>query len=122
MSPEEAFHVSRRMFVKIGNILHIAYEGDRRSHEEWFKDRGWNAAMEHCVRGFVDSRGVFLYQQTKGSKWDVTDDVLKHSAMVVERLSQILNLPKGLPVYAGMVPSVPGALWQPKCRIEGLST
>ncbi len=120
---EEAFHRSRRMFVVLNKTIMYAPYNDRRSHEEWFKNYkcsdNW---MTTFVRGFFDKRGVFLYQQTDGSKWDVTDLVIAtapYLAWSLNEFSSQLNLgvPKGHPLYGGMVPSIPGTLWTPKCNL-----
>lgn len=128
---EEAFHKSRRMFVQLEGSFWLAKPEDTRSHEEWFQenfkdyDESW---LFKYVRGFFDNSGVYLYIQTKGSKWDVTPQVLIAAPAIVWHLHFMtlepdlkLQLPRGLPVYGGMVPTIPGVRWAPKCNL-GLTT
>ena len=130
MEIEEEFHRTRRMFVKNGKTLLVARLGDPRSHEEWFKSykdsEGW---MRSYVRGFFDINGVYLYIQTDGSKWDVTEQVVQEAPKIVWGLHMLklkmshlyLDLLDGLPVYGGMVPGALGTRWFPKCNL-GLRT
>lgn len=111
---EEAFHITRRMFVLRGDELFVAPKGDSRSHAQWFEDMGWHGALDYCTRGFWDNRGVFLYV---GRRWEFNAQVQEEAPIIVELLKE-RGVPAGLKVFGGMVPGAPGTLWPPICRLE----
>ncbi len=114
---EQEFHSRRRMFVYRNFAVHVAPEYDERSHEKWFEDEGWHDAIDKCVRGFWDDRGVYLYI---GRHWDMTEVVEACARPIIAELLKT-GCPTGLKVFGGMVAGYPGTLWEPRCRL-GITT
>ncbi len=132
---EEAFHRTRRMFVRRNSTLIVCRPDDPRSHEQWFEDeqRGilkgvpWNELLYTCVRGFFNRKGIFLFQATPKNKWDLTPLVHEQAPSILFALGLMqsnpdlnppLGMRKNLPVFGGMNPGAPGTLWLPMARLD----
>lgn len=104
---EVAFHKSRRMFVVHSKSIWFGDDNDARSHSEWCKDEGWDD-VGAMVRGFIDSRGVFLY---RGPEFSM-DEVVFETYLKVRRHFKLFA-PMGASVYGGMNVGKIGELWAP---------
>lgn len=121
------FHMSRTIFVVIGNIVHVCAEPI--THAEWFEKEGWisgkdDSFIDNNVRGYVAADGVYSYVGHKAIYTPLVEQVITNP-FVLWQLVVKLNLNLDLPVYAGTKHQKTGGKWPPdktlgtiKCLVE----
>lgn len=112
MTPEQAFHAQRRMFVFFGVDILVAPAGSTLSHAEWFEAEGLTRRphwSDNLVRGFVDPRGVFLYE----GDFRNTLFVRRVARSRMDMLKHVLDLTGREAVHYGLVKGLIGTPWEP---------
>jgi hypothetical protein len=108
MTPEEEFHVQRRMFV-LGNTLQFARIGDPRSHAQWLRDD--YGIEKPMLRGFVDETGLYFYS-TEDCR--ATKEDYRIIQPWLREIGEYLDLSENTPIHMGMIPGEIGVRWQPE--------
>lgn len=111
-----AFHLGRRMFIIQEGTLMWGPENSPLSHTQWitqdFDAFTANHVLATCVRGYVNTTGVYLY---KGPKFNIDTEVIKEAWKRGRYLVEHTRAPnlETVHVYVGVIPrGVPGQ-WPP---------
>jgi len=117
---EKEFHRSRQMFAVVNKQLLLGPRDSEWSHREWFTHLGLDAVdvIEQCVRGFVDSTGLYFYQ---GNDFRTSTAIEAEIFKYLPELVSQLKLASGTAVYAGMKVQAVGKKWVPQKSLGSVS-
>lgn len=116
------FHANRQMFVIMAEdnmvpSVVFATKGIPGTHSDWFKAIGMSKdTVETRVRGYIDSTGIYFYI---GEDFRGGDKVWNHALKVLELFRQA-GVPKGTPLFAGVIPQKRFGRWPPKEKMGEL--
>lgn len=108
---EQEFHKQRIIFV-IKNEEVFTNKHTSISHEEWFKELGWDVerVMENNVRGYYDGKDIYCYRGYDFREPDYS--------LIACNLDEIINKleisDSETRVYSGVVVGEIGEKWKPR--------
>lgn len=111
MSTEQEFHKRRILFVvKDGKVFINKYT--KKSHEEWFRQMGWNVSqiMNNSIRGYYDGTAIYCYCGYNFREPD-SSLIIDNLKNIVKKL-EISNLETK--VHSGVVVGKIGDKWKPQ--------
>jgi len=98
-------NIKRTMFVIIGKQLFLSPPNLHIPHGDWFKNEGWmdnndKSFMENNPRGYIDTKGIYIYQGYDDRVPIISKKILKK---IIKDLSVKLNINNNLHIFLGTI-------------------